>query len=178
MESPGQVLHARFDEICVLKFVGSIGYTSEWTFPMSNALRLFLDRLYEEKDFNNIVVDLSETTGMDSTNLGLLAELARFSKDEFWRNPTLIVGKGRVLNTLKITGFEALYNIFEMDASIQGKLQPLPDVPDGEVDVARMILDAHLTLSEMNEENRARFQNVVSALEADIAREEGAEPQD
>ncbi len=178
MESRGRVLHARFDEVCVLKFVGSIGYATDWTFPLSNALRVFLDRLYEEKDFNNIVVDLTETTGMDSTNLGLLAELARFSKDEFGRKPTLIVREGHVLNTLKITGFDALYNIFKMDASIQGKLQPLPEVPEGEVDVARMILDAHLTLSEMNEENRARFKNVVNALEADITREEGAEPQD
>ncbi|GMV90803.1 MAG: hypothetical protein AMXMBFR82_05810 [Candidatus Hydrogenedentota bacterium] len=173
MEPQGQVFHARFGDVCVLKFVGSIGFTSNWTFPLSKALRVFLDKLFTEKDFDNIVVDLTEATGIDSTNLGLLAEVARFSKDEFGRKATLIVREGRVAKALKVTGFDALYTIFIMDAPIQGKLQPLPEAPEAEVNVARMILDAHLTLSEMNEENRKLFQNVVDALEADIARKEG-----
>ena len=176
MEPQGQVFHARFGDVCVLKFVGSIGFTSNWTFPLSQALRVFLDKLFDEKDFDNIVVDMTEATGIDSTNLGLLAEVARFSKDEFKRKATLIVREGRVNKVLNVTGFDALYSIFVMDAPIQGKLRPVPDVPEEEVDVAKMILDAHLTLSDMNEENRKLFQNVVDALEADIARKEGLKP--
>lgn len=177
MEQPqGQIFHARFGDVCVLKFVGSIGFTSRWTFPLSTALRAFLDKLFKEKDFENIVVDLTEATGVDSTNLGLLAEVARFSKDEFKRKPTLIAREGRVSKALKVTGFDALYDIFIMDTTIQGKLQPLTGADEGYVDVARMILDAHLILSDMNEENRKLFKNVVDALEADIARKEGHKP--
>jgi anti-anti-sigma regulatory factor len=176
MEPQGQVLHARFGDVCVLKFVGSIGFTANWAFPLSKALRVFLDKLFAEKDFENIVVDLTEATGIDSTNLGLLAEVARFSKEEFNRKATLIVREGRVSKALHVTGFDALYSIFIMDAPIQGKLQPVPEVPDADVDVAKLILNAHLTLSEMNEENRKLFQNVVDALEADILRKEGLKP--
>lgn len=168
----GQVLHARFGDVCVLKFVGSIGFTSNWTFPLSKALRVFLDKLFEEKDFDNIVIDLTEATGIDSTNLGLLAEIARFSIDEFGRKATLIAREGRVMKALSVTGFDVLYTIFGMDAPIQGPLKPLPEVEDGDVDVPRMILDAHLTLSGMNEHNRRLFHNVVEALANDIARKE------
>lgn len=176
MEPQGQIYHARFGDVCVLKFVGSIGFAANWTFPLSQALRAFMDKLFAEKDFDNIVVDLTEATGIDSTNLGLLAEVARFSKDEFNRSPTLIVREGRVHKVLMVTGFEALYNIFVMDASIQGKLRPLPEVAEEQVDVAKLILNAHHTLTEMNEENRMLFQNVVDALEADIARKKGTTP--
>ena len=168
----GQVLHARFGDVCVLKFVGSIGFTSNWTFPLSKSLRTFLDKLFQDKDFDNIVIDLTEATGIDSTNLGLLAEIARFSMDEFGRKPTLIAQEGRVMKALTVTGFEALYTIFSMNAPIQGPLKPLPDSDGEHVDVPRMILDAHLMLSDMNEHNRRLFRSVVDALESDIARKE------
>ncbi|NUM52809.1 MAG: hypothetical protein HUU46_04115 [Candidatus Hydrogenedentes bacterium] len=167
----GQVLYARFEDVYVLKFVGSIGFTDDWTFPLSKSARLFIDRLLGQDDYENIVVDLTECDGMDSTNLGLLAEVGRLSMDRFNRKASILVPEGgRMMRNLKVTGFDALFTILDVDTPIRGDLEPLREVSDSELSVARMLLEAHQTLSNMNESNKLMFKNVIEALEADVAR--------
>lgn len=171
----GQILYAKFDMVYVIKFVGAIQFTEQWTFPLSKSLRLFLDRLLGMDDFENIVVDLTETTGMDSTNLGLLAEIGKLSLDRFDRKASVLVPEGRMKKLLLTHGFDNVFTILDVDTPVRGDMENLREVSDTELSVARMLLEAHQSLSEMNEENRARFKNVVDALEADIARMEEKE---
>lgn len=167
----GQVLYARFEGVYVLKFVGSIGFTDQWTFPLSKSLRVFIDRLLGQDDYENIVVDLTECDGMDSTNLGLLAEVGRLSLDRFGRKASILVPEGgRVMRNLKVTGFDTMFTILDVDTPIRGELEPLREVPDSELNVARMLLEAHQALAGMNESNTIMFKSVVEALEADVAR--------
>jgi hypothetical protein len=112
---------------------------------------------------------------MDSTNLGLLAEIGKLSLDRFGRKATVLVPEGRMMKLLLTHGFEAVFTILDIDTPIRGDMESLREVSDSELSVARMLLDAHQSLSDMNEVNRLRFKNVVDALEADIARLEGEE---
>lgn len=167
----GQVLYARFEDVYVLKFVGSIGFTDDWSFPLSKSVRVFIDRLLGQDDYENIVVDLTECEGMDSTNLGLLAEVGRLSMDRFGRRASILVPEGgRMMRNLKVTGFESLFTILDVDTPIRGDLEQLREVSDSELNVARMLLEAHQALSDMNESNKIMFKSVVDALEADVAR--------
>lgn len=175
----GQVLYARFEGVYVLKFVGSIGFTDQWTFPLSKSLRVFIDRLLGQDDYENIVVDLTECEGMDSTNLGLLAEIGKLSLDRFGRKASILVPEGgRMMRNLKITGFDSLFTILDVDTPIRGDMQQLREVSDSELSVARMLLEAHQALSDMNESNKLMFKNVVEALEADVARLEAEQAQE
>ncbi len=167
----GQVLHAAFGDVWVLKFVGSIGYTSEWTFPLSKSLRAFIDELFAyPRPGKSIVVDLTETTGMDSTNLGLLAQVAKRSSEMFGTTATIIAKHGNVMRVLETMAFPELCTVLSVEDPIRGNLAALPEVPDSQVDVARMILEAHRTLAGMSEENRRRFRVVIEAIERDIER--------
>lgn len=167
----GQVLYARFEDVYVVKFVGSIGFTEDWTFPLSKSLRLFVDRLLGQDDYENIVVDLTECEGMDSTNLGLLAEIGRLSMDRFGRKASILVPEGgRMMRNLKVTGFDSLFTLLDVDTPIRGELEPLREVSDSELSVARMLLEAHQALSDMNDSNKLMFKNVVEALELDVTR--------
>ena len=167
----GQVLYARFEDVYVVKFVGSIGFTDQWTFPLSKSLRVFIDRLLGQDDYENIVVDLTECDGMDSTNLGLLAEIGKLSMDRFGRKASILVPDGgRIMRNLKVTGFDSLFSILDVDTPIRGGLEPLREVSDSELNVARMLLEAHQALSDINESNKVVFKDVVEALEADVAR--------
>ena len=167
----GQVLYARFEDVYVVKFVGSIGFTEDWTFPLSKSLRLFVDRLLGQDDYENIVVDLTECEGMDSTNLGLLAEIGRLSTDRFGRKASILVPEGgRMMRNLKVTGFDSLFAILDVNTPIRGELEPLREVSDSELSVARMLLEAHQALSDMNDSNKLMFKSVVEALESDVAR--------
>ncbi|MDZ4860194.1 MAG: hypothetical protein SGI88_14550 [Candidatus Hydrogenedentes bacterium] len=170
---PGQVLYARFENVYVLKFVGSIGFTDQWTFPLSKSVRLFVDRLLGQDDYENIVIDLTECEGMDSTNLGLLAEVGRLSIDRFGRKASILVPEtSRMARNLKVTGFESLFTLLDVDTPVRGDLEALREVSDSELNVARMLLEAHKSLSEINEPNRIMFKSVIEAIETDIARME------
>ncbi|MFA6241857.1 MAG: STAS domain-containing protein [Candidatus Hydrogenedentales bacterium] len=165
----GRVLSATFGDVYVLKFVGSIGYTDEWTFPLSKSLRGYVDRLFEAPVAgSSVLVDLTEAKGMDSTNLGLLAELGKRCKAVFGTKPTIIAQNGRVLSVLRTMSFQSLYTILDVDAPIRGDLDALPDVPDSQIDVALMILDAHKNLAEMSDANKDKFQIVIEAIEDDL----------
>ena len=174
----GQVLYARFEDVYVLKFVGSIGFTEDWSFPLAKSLRLFIDRLLGQDDYENIVVDLTECGGMDSTNLGLLAEVGRLSLDRFGRKASILVPEGgRMMRNLKVTGFDSLFTILDVNTPIRGELEQLREVSDSELSVARMILEAHQALSGMNESNKLMFKSVVEALESDVSRLEAEQAQ-
>ena len=66
-----RVLHASHDDIHVLRFIGSIRYT------LSPSIERFLDKLFDAGQPSGLVIDLTETDSIDSTNLGLLVGIAR-----------------------------------------------------------------------------------------------------
>jgi anti-anti-sigma factor len=95
---PGKYLYARHHDICFLKFTGHITYTT------SPDLDRFLVGLFGKPDFLNILVDLSETSGIDSTNLGLLARIARFTLDQLGKKTVVVSTRpdiNRVLDTME-----------------------------------------------------------------------------
>ncbi|MBI5095473.1 MAG: STAS domain-containing protein [Candidatus Hydrogenedentes bacterium] len=170
----GKILYAKHEGLYTLKFVGRIGYTSNWAFPLSKSLQLFIDQMAREKDYEYVLIDLSEATGIDSTNLGLLAEIAKMMIRKFDSKATIISTNRTVTRTLKTVGFNALFTIVDRPADFDAPMLELPPVPDSEMNVARMILKAHKTLCELNDDNQLRFQNIVDALESEIIRKEAA----
>ena len=62
----GRVLHADHDGVHVLRVVGEIRYT------MAPTLERFLAALVDVESTRGFVVDLTQCTLIDSTNLGLL----------------------------------------------------------------------------------------------------------
>lgn len=168
----GKILYIKHEGLYTLKFVGRIGYTSNWTFPLSKSLQIFIDRMAREKDYEYVLIDLSEATGIDSTNLGLLAEIAKMMIRKFDSKATIISTNRTVTRTLRTVGFNALFTIVDQPANLETPMQELPPAADSEINVARMILKAHKTLCELNDENKVRFKNIVEALESEIIRKE------
>ena len=62
----GQILYAKIAETYVLKFSGDVRYT------ICAPLSAFIKQLKGQQGFNDILIDLTETEGIDSTNLGVL----------------------------------------------------------------------------------------------------------
>ena len=70
----GKVLHASHDDIHVLRFIGDIRYT------LSPSIDRFLKEIFSGSPPAGFVIDLTETDSIDSTNLGLLARIAKAMK--------------------------------------------------------------------------------------------------
>ncbi len=155
----GAIYYAKRDTIYVVKFVGDIRCT------MSCALDEFLNRLFARGDFDRIAIDLTETTTIDSTNLGLLAKVANFMHGRFHRKPLLISTNDDVNAVLESMGFEDVFEICQCDGNCHlGDAELLQIDEPSRTAMARTMLDAHRTLSDLNDYNRQEFKSVIGAL--------------
>ncbi len=81
-----------------------------------------------EKGMRPVVVDMTETTGIDSTGMGILAQIALHSKRMLQAKPTLLVADNDILKILKGMDFETVFTILygnESSAQIFKKYSPL-----------------------------------------------------
>ena len=159
MDEEGQVLHASYEGVHVLRFVGDIRY------PISPALERFIDQLFTTTTPIGMVVDLTQTTHIDSTNLGLLAKLAKLMGARRSEPVTIVCNREDICEVLVSVGFDEVFRLVS---------ESQPNAPAGESvtltasdpgPLARTVLDAHRLLMGLNERNRALFEDVVAALE-------------
>lgn len=159
----GTVSYAKQDHTYILKFVGDIRYT------LGYSLDTFLNRLFERKDFNDILIDLTETTSIDSTSLGLLAKVANFMQDRFAKKTTIISSNENVNQILDSVGFYEVFTICDDGKASVERGQQLPITDSSQTQMAETMLDAHHVLSELNQNNRNMFKDVVEALKEELA---------
>lgn len=159
MDDEGQVLHASYEGVHVLRFIGDIRY------PMSPALERFVDQLFSATTPVGMVIDLTQTTHIDSTNLGVLARVAKLMGARHPEPVTIVCNREDICEVLVSVGFDEVFRLIS---------ESQPNVPAGEsvtltasepADLARTVLDAHRLLMDLNERNRALFEDVVAALE-------------
>jgi anti-sigma B factor antagonist len=126
-----------------------------------------------------VVVDLANCSGMDSTFMGTLAGMAaRLSALEGGGGVLQIAEPGeRNRRSLEDLGLDFLMEIDPpaaawrgRAASIRAGLKP-PQAAGGalgQIQRARHVLEAHQTLSGMNEKNAREFEGVVNMLEEEL----------
>ncbi len=161
----GNVYYAKHDGVLVLKFVGEIRYTMGESYRISASLDAFLDKLFEGKDFENVLLDLTETLSIDSTNLGLIAKIGQFTQQQFGRKATILSTNEDIDAILDSVGFDQVFMILHETSETTAELQDLPQAESPDRELAHMILDAHRALTSLNEKNKEMFKNVVQILE-------------
>ncbi|MFO1352451.1 MAG: STAS domain-containing protein [Gammaproteobacteria bacterium] len=153
-----KILYAKEGRVYVLKFVGAIRYT------MGCALDDFLDRLFRQDDFDQIVIDLTETTSIDSTSLGLLAKIANLLRARNGSKITLVSSNEDINQILDSMGFYQIFNVCDKYQNCREALQNLEFSDPTKDKMGKTMLEAHNILSELNDTNRQRFENVVGTL--------------
>jgi anti-anti-sigma factor len=157
MES-GAAFYVRQGNTYILKLIGDVRYT------MGCALGDFLDRLFTQTDYNDIVVDLTETHSIDSTSLGLLAKIANFNRQHFAHKTTLLSTNADVNHILDNMGFYEIFNIRDTGEAITAALQQLAISAPCKDELTRIMYEAHQTLSDLNPRNEEAFKGVLDNL--------------
>ena len=155
---PGMVYYAKYDDLYILKFVGEIRYT------MGCALEKFLEQLFTQRDFDTILIDLTEATNIDSTNLGLLAKAANFMATKFAKKVPIISTNPDVTQILNSVSFDQVFDICDDTAACKEAAQCLVIEDPSKAEMAKTLFEAHSTLSDLSEKNRAMFKNVVDVF--------------
>lgn len=159
-----KIYYDKQDGIHGLKFVGDIRYT------FSASLDKFLNKLYEEPAPKGFMIDLRETDMIDSTSLGLLANIANWMKKMSAPKVILVSTQDDINDLLKAIGFDQVFNIVDETGNLLRSAQELELKDSSEDELAPIILEAHLALMEIGDENKAKFKGVVELLEQSLHR--------
>lgn len=157
----GQVYYAEHEGTGVFRFEGAIRYT------IAHALDRFLDDLFARNTVKTLIVDLNPTESIDSTGLGLLARIANFVRRRDHDRPLLFSSQADINALLSSICLDNAFTVCERPLDSAAGVPLDPGAPS-ETEIAQTILAAHRLLCEMNETNRAQFQNVVAAFEREL----------
>lgn len=157
----GRILVATVNDVPILKFIGDVRVL------MSSTLDNYFNSLYNRAILDRMMVDMTETQGIDSTALGLLAKMSIQLRNRFNVRPTIISTNPDITRILKSMSIDLICEIIETvdkQETCFDELNPLQETEDS---VRQKVIEAHQTLMNLSEDNRAEFQDLVSALKSD-----------
>ncbi len=159
-----KVYYATNGGIHGLKYVGHIRYT------IGASLDKFINNLFDGPKPEGFLVDLRETESIDSTNLGLLARIAKLMKECGAQKVTLVSTNDDINTLLFSIGFDEVFDIVDEVGHGMTNAQELGLQDDTGPDMAKTVLEAHRILMAIGDDNRTRFHDVVELLEQTLAK--------
>lgn len=151
---------AKNNGVYVLKFNGDVRLT------LCAALDIFLEQMIAEPDLQAVFIDLSDTVGIDSTSLGFLAKISILTQKTYGWKPSIITVSDDITRLLMSMSFDQVFNIIEERIDGDDTLDELPTIEASEQDTKEQVLEAHRILMGLSDDNKAKFQELVSMLES------------
>lgn len=156
----GSIYSAFVDGSFVLKFVGDVRLT------LCASLDCHLEKVLANLDVKEILIDLTQTEGVDSTSLGLIAKLSIKAKQLGLGKPALVSTNSDITRILYTMGFDHIFILLEELPLSVRELQQLPLVQESVDEMRERIISAHRVLMALNETNREAFKDLVATLES------------
>jgi anti-anti-sigma factor len=157
-----KILQAECSGVYVLKLEGEVRLN------LCSTIDAAIESMTMDPNFATIVVDLSETTLIDSTTLGLLAKLAILAKQKSHFLPSIVSTNPDITRIITTMGFDSVYLIMNEPATSPQALVELSPKDMNETELRENVLNAHKILMELNEHNREQFKDLVATLEGDV----------
>lgn len=148
------------------------------TFRVSKSMKAF-GQTAIERGAVQLVLDMRDCIGMDSTFMGVLAGLALQLRDKDPGKLYLVNCTPHTRGLLATLGLDQLVEPHEQGQPALpvvdelNESQPMTAAPasnDTQHETAMMMLEAHETLVALTPENAPRFRDVVAFLREDVAR--------
>ena len=154
-----RICAASNDGAHVLKLQGDVRLT------MCTALDQYFQAMFAEPDFVSVWVDVTEADGLDSTTLGMLAQLAIQTRERFHFRPAIFSINPSIDRLLDTMGFDQLFERRNECCNTDASIKEIPAVACEEGEVAKQVLAAHRTLMSISDENAGAFRDLVTTLE-------------
>lgn len=166
MRSPdqGKILVGEFDHSYLVKMHGYIRLT------LCASLGRYMERIFGTDDHpRQVLIDLSDATGLDSTTLGLIARLALYCQDQFHFKPLVFCDHAELLQDLHTMALDEFLDIVSREPPQPRELHELQPVDASAQELKRRIIDAHKLLARINPQREAEFLDLVKAIEQDAS---------
>lgn len=160
----GKILIGEFDHSYLVKFRGYIRLT------LCASLGRYLERIFDSSRHpDQVLIDLSDATGLDSTTLGLIARLALHCQEQFHFKPLVFCDRQDLLRDLHAMALDEFLDVVPCAAPPPPGLTELPAVDVSTCELKRRIIDAHKLLASINPLREKEFLDLVRAIERDAS---------
>ena len=157
--SEGRILVSENQGNHIVKLEGDVRLT------LCASFNEYIDTIFENEQADDLIVDLRDAKGVDSTTLGLLAKLAMYTTDHFKLKPTMFCMDPSLLQIIESMGLDDLYDIVESDPGELEESTELSAIQEDIEQIRKHILEAHKLLSLLNPANRTEFMDLIATLE-------------
>ena len=135
------------------------------------ALEAFVDHELQAGGVRQLVLDLADCSGVDSTFMGTLLGLNNRLGDQGEGSGVALVNvDDHARKQLSSVGLDAFLTLVEGETRLPKKLRltPLPAKPVGDRERLKLMLKAHKDLVAADERNRAKFGPFLEAIVAEL----------
>ena len=148
----------------------AVKVTGRATFECVAPLRTLAKQL-DTVEFKQIDIDLADCQGLDSTYMGIMAMLALRAK-KINAEISVYNASEQNRNLLCGLGLKRLFQFKEGTVAEAGAAVPSDGAPAAtdKLTNANTVLEAHKTLMDVDQENVAKFENVVDYVQKDLDR--------
>jgi len=138
------------------------------TFSVAPTMRSIVQRLNTDNEIKHLSVDLTECSGMDSTFMGILTQLA-LSSNRHYSEKVKITNPGEAnKKLLHGLGLDRLFEYVDTQGDPDADWQQEEARNSDYRENAETVLNAHKTLIEAVPANREKFAGVVTQVEKDL----------
>ncbi len=157
-----KALYAWQQNVCILKLVGELRFTD------CPSIDKFIQTVCKQET-TQIVLDLSETTLLDSTALGMLAQVAIRARNKQKDPPTLLIDNDDLKVLLQSVCFDRVFSIIKIADSEKGfQFESLETINSNEEVLATQVLTSHQNLMQLSYGNHLNFHDVLDAMDQQL----------
>ncbi len=158
-KSESQYLYAFEKKTYFVKLIGGLTYVS------CAGFKSFTDKLLNENLADEIFFDLTQTTSIDSTNLGILAKCALHYVNKKNTKPIIYSKNGDVNTILSKNGFDTIFEIITNNEIPPREMhEVLTEKFTNRAGLNSTLMEAHEALSRINESNKLKYRDVLQLL--------------
>lgn len=158
---PGKILVSEHDGAYVIKLTGDVRVT------LCSSLNHYMEVIFKSGDISEVIVDMLEAEGVDSTTLGLLAKLAIHCNEQYQIKPVVFCPDDSLYRTLMVMGLDDVFDIAQT-VPAESVCKELSETTPSVDETREQVLEAHKLLSSFNERNKQEFMDLIRALEEGI----------
>ena len=140
-------------------------------FQNAHGIKQYCRKLFEQEAVD-IIFDLKQCIGMDSTFMGMLMGVnVMIQQRSENRRITLINVCGKNIYQLQMLGLSHILDIEYDESSNESNdiaTNPIHMIAESRFDMKRTMLDAHRELAKIKHENKQEFRDIIAFLENDL----------
>lgn len=150
---------------CIIRLNGAIKYMN-----VATEFEAFIDSLVEKVGITSVIIDMRFCTYIDSTDLGILARISVTQSKRQAPQPVIVYTPGSDIEViLKDVGFNRVFNFVDTIELEEADFTSIKNSGmSSELEMAKLMVDAHKKLVDIDESNSEKFGAVISLMEKSV----------